>query len=73
MARANKALCNYDNVLQVMARVDEALRNFDQLELVLLLLRQTGSYHKRFVGFKGQYFRVNIVKIELIYTLLQFA
>ncbi len=40
-----------------MNRVDEALRNVDQLELVIALLKQTGATHRRFTGFKPHFFK----------------
>ena len=44
---------------KVIARVNEVLHNLDQLNLCVSLIKQTGAYHRRFQGFKPQYFQVN--------------
>ena len=43
---------------KVIARVNEVLHNMDQLNLCVSLIKQTGAYHRRFQGFKPQYFQV---------------
>ena len=41
-----------------MSRVSEVLHNLDQLTLCVSLIKQTGAYHRRFNGFKPQYFKL---------------
>eukprot|EP00090_Calanus_glacialis_P013542 TRINITY_DN22211_c0_g1_i1.p1 TRINITY_DN22211_c0_g1~~TRINITY_DN22211_c0_g1_i1.p1 ORF type:complete len:206 (-),score=40.26 TRINITY_DN22211_c0_g1_i1:45-662(-) len=43
--------------IKVMSRVNEVLHNLDQLNLCVSLIKQTGAYHRRFQGFKPQYFK----------------
>ena len=43
-----------------MTRVNEVLHNLDQLNLCVSLIKQIGAYHRRFQGFKPQYFKVII-------------
>merc|ERR1711936_422876 len=43
--------------VKVMSRVSEVLHNLDQLTLCVSLIKQTGAYHRRFNGFKPQYFK----------------
>ena len=43
---------------KVISRVNEVLHNLDQLNLCVSLIKQTGAYHRRFQGFKPQYFQV---------------
>merc|ERR1712241_761093 len=42
---------------KVISRVDEVLHNLDQLNLCVSLIKQTGAYHRRFQGFKPQFFQ----------------
>lgn len=42
---------------KVISRVNEVLHNLDQLNLCVSLIKQTGAYHRRFQGFKPQYFQ----------------
>ena len=42
----------------MISRVDEVLHNLDQLNLCVSLIKQTGAYHRRFQGFKPQFFQV---------------
>ena len=44
---------------KVISRVNEVLHNLDQLNLCVSLIKQTGAYHRRFQGFKPQFFQVN--------------
>jgi len=44
--------------VKVMSRVSEVLHNLDQLTLCVSLIKQTGAYHRRFNGFKPQYFKL---------------
>ena len=47
---------------KVISRVNEVLHNLDQLNLCVSLIKQTGAYHRRFQGFKPQFFQVCLVK-----------
>ena len=58
---------------KVISRVNEVLHNLDQLNLCVSLIKQTGAYHRRFQGFKPQFFQVCIGKkvIELNFNVCQ--
>jgi len=56
-ARGCPLLWSMNQVVWVMSRVSEVLHNLDQLTLCVSLIKQTGAYHRRFNGFKPQYFK----------------
>merc|ERR1712154_741144 len=56
-ARGCPLLWSMNQVVWVMSRVSEVLHNLDQLNLCVSLIKQTGAYHRRFQGFKPQYFQ----------------
>ena len=47
---------------KVISRVNEVLHNLDQLNLCVSLIKQTGAYHRRFQGFKPQFFQVRVAR-----------
>ena len=45
--------------VQVMSKIDEAVKGLENIDTAILLLKQTGAHHRKFKGFRPEYFRVS--------------
>lgn len=56
-----------EHAILVMCTIDEAINNLDDVPYVIEMLRKTGHSHKRFPGFKSDYFYVSVIDLFYFY------